>query len=131
GEHASDEAHEEQAAPPTMQNPLSGEEFALDPSMASVPTSVFPAQSDSDDDITRKLRQQGVRIGRGLVAPRVFWPAFIVIAAVAVLSLVFPDVMGAAFNNANAWISDTLGWYYMLLIAAFVGFVVFVAFSKL
>lgn len=117
--------------PPTLQNPLSGEEIRLDPAMASVPVEVFPAERDTDDEITEKLRRQGVKIGKGLVAPRVFWPAFIVILLVAVLSLVFPDAMGGAFNNANAWISDTLGWYYMLIISAFVVFVVAVAFSKL
>ena len=117
--------------PPTLQNPLSGEEIHLDPAMASVPVEVFPAERDTDDEITEKLRRQGVKIGKGLVAPRVFWPAFIVILLVAVLSLVFPDAMGGAFNNANAWISDTLGWYYMLIISAFVVFVVAVAFSKL
>ncbi|MGO3032574.1 MAG: BCCT family transporter, partial [Microbacterium gubbeenense] len=117
--------------PPTLQNPLSGLEFELDPAMASVPTAVFPAEKDSDEQIAEKLRRQGVKIGRGFIAPRVFWPAFGIILAVAVLSLVFPDAMGTAFNAANDWISDTLGWYYMLLIGVFVVFVVVLAFSKL
>ncbi|WP_110590575.1 BCCT family transporter [Microbacterium suaedae] len=89
------------------------------------------AEDDSDDQITQKLRRQGVRIGKGMIAPRVFWPAFLVIALVTVLSLVFPDVMGSAFNSGKAWIADTLGWYYMLIIGLFVIFVIVIAFSKL
>ncbi|WP_197517449.1 BCCT family transporter [Microbacterium karelineae] len=89
------------------------------------------AEDDSDAQITEKLRRQGVRIGKGMIAPRVFWPAFIVIALVTVLSLVFPDAMGTAFNTGKSWIADTLGWYYMLIIGVFVVFVVVIAFSKL
>ncbi|WP_221585138.1 BCCT family transporter [Microbacterium sp. G2-8] len=89
------------------------------------------AENDTDDEITQKLRRQGVRIGKGMIAPRVFWPAFLIIALVTVLSLVFPDAMGTAFNSSKAWIADTLGWYYMLIIGAFVVFAVVIAFSKL
>jgi len=121
----------DQANPPTLQNPLSGLEFELDPAMSSVPTAVFPTEEDDDEKIAEKLRRQGVKLGKGLIAPRVFWPAFIIVLGVAIASIVFPDAMGTAFNSANSWISDTLGWYYMLLITAFVVFVLVIAFSKL
>ncbi len=119
------------AHPPTLQNPISGETLELDPAISAVPTRMHIAEDDSDAQITEKLRRQGVRIGKGMIAPRVFWPAFIVIALVTVLSLVFPDAMGTAFNTGKSWIADTLGWYYMLIIGVFVVFVVVIAFSKL
>ncbi len=117
--------------PPTLQNPISGEILEVDPAISAVPSRMHIAEDDSDDQITQKLRRQGVRIGKGMIAPRVFWPAFLVIALVTVLSLVFPDVMGSAFNSGKAWIADTLGWYYMLIIGLFVIFVIVIAFSKL
>jgi len=30
--------------------------------------------SDTDEEITAKLIKQGVRLGKGTIAPRVFWP---------------------------------------------------------
>ncbi|MFP3821518.1 hypothetical protein SB658_22745, partial [Bacillus sp. SIMBA_008] len=76
----------DQANPPTLQNPLSGLEFELDPAMSSVPTAVFPTEEDDDEKIAEKLRRQGVKLGKGLIAPRVFWPAFIIVLGVAIAS---------------------------------------------
>ena len=52
------------------------------------------AEDDDDEVIAEKLRRQGVRLGKGGVAPRVFWPALIVILAVAVLGVAFPESVG-------------------------------------
>src|SRR5690625_2796268 len=46
---------------------------------------------DSDERTTMKLLRQGVRLKRGLVTPRVFWPAIIFLALAAGISIIFPD----------------------------------------
>src|SRR5699024_6367040 len=51
---------------------------------------------DSDDTTTLKLLRQGVRLKRGLITPRVFYPAIIVLALTATISIVFPDASGRA-----------------------------------
>src|SRR5690606_19331565 len=119
------------ANPPTLQNPLSGVTLELDPAMSSLPTAQYIAEEDSDDEITSKLKRQGVKLGKGLIAPRVFWPALLVIVAVTVIAIVFPTQTGEVFTAAQNWIVRDLGWYYMLLIGVFVAFVIVIALSKL
>ena len=85
---------------------------------------------DSDDTTTLKLLRQGVRLKRGLITPRVFYPAIIVLALTATISIVFPDASGRALLGAQAWIVDTLGWYYILIMFGFIIFCLFVALSK-
>lgn len=120
---------EEEQVP--LENPLNGETLQINPAMTSVPANEHIADQDSDEVITEKLRRQGVKLGKGLIAPRVFWPALIVIVLVTVLSLIFPNAMGTAFTEGMDWIAENLGWYYMLLIGGFVVFVAALAFSKL
>ncbi|GGA61968.1 choline transporter [Pseudoclavibacter endophyticus] len=115
----------------TYTNPLNGESFDRDPSISGVSSSLLLGQEDSDEEITRKLRRQGVRIGRGMIAPRVFWPALIVIVAVAAMALAFPQFTNDVFTGAQNWIVADFGWYYMLAIGFFVVFVVGIAFTKL
>ncbi|MGO1736828.1 MAG: BCCT family transporter, partial [Leucobacter sp.] len=103
----------------------------VDPSISSVPHETHISETDTDDEITAKLRRQGVQIGRGMIAPRVFWPALIVIALVTIFSLVLPDVMGTAFTAGKDWVADVFGWYYMLIVGVFVIFVAVIALSKL
>ncbi|WP_147919681.1 BCCT family transporter [Ruania zhangjianzhongii] len=75
---------------------------------------------DSDEAITAKLRHHGVRIGKGLVAPRVFWPALILVIAVVVFALIAPAVTDTVFTGMNNWIVASLGWYYMVAVGVFV-----------
>ncbi|WP_220086048.1 hypothetical protein, partial [Burkholderia multivorans] len=67
---------------------------APDPVRLHLPDKIHIGEDDSHEAITEKLRRQGVKIGKGMIAPRVFWPALIVIVAVAVLSIVFPTGAG-------------------------------------
>jgi len=122
---------EDPGAVPTHIDPLSGEELPQNPAIERVPERHYIAEEDSDEEITRKLRRQGVRIGKGLVAPRVFWPALIVIVAVAVLAIVFPVRTREVFDAAQGWIVADLGWYYMLVVGGFVVFVITIALTKL
>ncbi|GAB2517901.1 BCCT family transporter [Paramicrobacterium agarici] len=96
-----------------------------------VPTHMHIAENDSDDEITAKLKRQGVRLGKGLIAPRVFWPALIIILAVVVLAIAFPAGTADVFSNVQGWIVENVGWYYMLVIGGFVAFMIVLAFSRL
>lgn len=97
----------------------------------TVPEAAQIQAEDSDDEITAKLRQQGVHIGKFGVAPRVFWPALIVILAVGVVGVLAPDFTGRVFESTQAWIVSNLGWYYMLIVGGFVAFAVILGFSRL
>ncbi|MCW4458699.1 BCCT family transporter [Microbacterium sp. MPKO10] len=88
------------------------------------------AENDTDDQITEKLKRQGVHLGKGLIAPRVFWPALLIIAAVVVLAVVFPEGTANVFSNVQGWIVGNVGWYYMLVIGGFVAFMIVLAFSR-
>ena len=88
------------------------------------------AEDDDDEVIAEKLRRQGVRLGKGGVAPRVFWPALIVILAVAVLGVAFPDGTGEVLTNMQSWIVTNFGWYYMLVIGGFIAFAAFMGLSR-
>ncbi|GAA1861865.1 BCCT family transporter [Brevibacterium marinum] len=101
-----------------------------DPVRLHLPQKLHIGEGDSDEEIAEKLRRQGVRIGKGMVAPRVFWPALIVIVAVAVLAIALPNGTGKAISGIQSWIVGDLGWYYMLIVGLFVAFAIFVGFSK-
>jgi choline/glycine/proline betaine transport protein len=87
-------------------------------------------EEDSDERITGKLRAQGVKLGPGGIAPRVFWPSFIIIVGIAIAAIAFPGAVGSALSAMNAWIVSTFGWYYMVVVAAFIVFSIFMISSK-
>ena len=88
------------------------------------------ADSDSDDQIAEKLRNQGVRLGKGSVAPAVFWPALIVVLAVSLIAIIFPGFTDTVLTGTQNWIVTNLSWFYMLVMAIFVVFALFMCFSK-
>lgn len=102
-----------------------------DASTGVLPAATRIAEGDTDAEITEKLRRQGVRIGAGGITPRVFWPALLVIVAVAVIAVVTPAGTSAVFNATQNWIVSNLGWYYMLAIAGFLVFALVLACSRL
>lgn len=85
---------------------------------------------DSDQRTTMKLLRQGVRLKRGLISPRVFWPAIIFLTLAAAVSIIFPDASGRVLTGMQDWIVSTLGWYYVLIMFGFIIFCLFVALSK-
>ncbi|MBK0418116.1 BCCT family transporter [Leucobacter sp. CSA1] len=88
-------------------------------------------EEDSDERITAKLRSQGVHIGRGMISPRVFWPSLIVILGVVAFAFFWPDAADRAFGSVQGWIVANLGWYYMLIIGAFIAIAVVIGLSRL
>lgn len=101
------------------------------PDTVHLPRSVQIAEDDTDAQITAKLRRHGVRIGKGMISPRVFWPALITILAVSVFAIVAPKVAGQTFNAVQDWIVANLGWYYMIIVALFIALAASIAFSRL
>ena len=85
-----------------------------------LPRSVQIEDSDSDVLILRKLASHGVYLGRGMIAPGVFWPSLIIILAVVAFAVIAPDLTATIFGGVNGWIVDSLGWYYMLVISMLV-----------
>ncbi|QAB17969.1 BCCT family transporter [Leucobacter muris] len=101
------------------------------PATVHLPSSVQIAEDDSDARITEKLRSHGVRIGRGMISPRVFWPALIVILLVSLFAILAPALAGSVFMAVQNWIVEHLGWYYMIIVAVFIAVAVGIACSRL
>ncbi|TGD09357.1 MULTISPECIES: BCCT family transporter [unclassified Brevibacterium] len=101
-----------------------------EPIRLHLPRDVSITDDDSDAEITAKLRAQGVRIGKGMVAPAVFWPSLIAILGVALLAIFLPDGTSKVLTGINDWIVADLGWYYMLVVGGFVIFSIVIGFSK-
>ena len=75
------------------------------PSTVHLPRSVHIAEDDTDEQITEKLRRHGVRLGRGMIAPRVFWPALITILLVSAFAILAPAVAETAFTSCLLYTS--------------------------
>ena len=80
--------------------------------------------------VEQQLLRHGVKLGPGGIAPRVFWPALVIVAVVAVFSAVFTDTAGTLWNSVQSGIVTNFGWFYTLVIAGFVVFALFLAFSR-
>ncbi|MEJ5866559.1 BCCT family transporter [Pseudokineococcus sp. 5B2Z-1] len=64
--------------------------------------------------------------GRAGIAPWVFFPALGIILTFVILTLVFQEQATAVFDAVQGGIVGGIGWYYVLLIAAFIGFSIWV-----
>lgn len=67
---------------------------------------------------------------KGGVAPWVFCPALGLVVAFVALTLLFTDTASEVFSDLNSTIVQDLGWYYVLLIAAFVVFSIWVGVGR-
>ena len=114
---------------PAMENPV--DPAADSHSAAPIPVHMQIAEDDSDEQISAKLRRQGVRLGKAGIAPAVFWPSILVVLAVAVFAVLAPDAAESGFSGVQDWIVANLGWYYMLIVGGFVGLAAAIGFSRL
>ena len=84
-----------------------------DPDVTNLAEDVPPSQrveeTQSDDEITERIRRQGVKITRGTIAPTVFWPSLILIVLVAGLTILAPDTAGTVLNATQGWIVENSG----------------------
>lgn len=62
--------------------------------------------------------------------PIVFFTSAIFILVFVALGVILPGPMASVFGATAGWISDSLGWLYILLVTIFVIFVVVVGFSR-
>lgn len=85
---------------------------------------------DSDRVILDKLRRHGMRVGRGMIAPAVFWPILIVVIGLVIFAIVAPDLTAIIFKNIDHWIVTNLSWYYMLAIGIFIAVAIYLGMSK-
>ena len=92
---------------------------------------VRPIDNEAADlRITGQLRAQGVKIGRGFITPRVFWPSLIITAIITIAAIALPDATGTVLTTAQEWIVSALGWWYMLVVAIFIVFALYFGLSK-
>lgn len=98
--------------------------------MTDLPEEQRVHDEDSDMRITGKLKAQGVRLGRGLISPAVFWPSLIIVGAFALFGILAPEAASTVLSSVQNWIVSTFGWWYMLVIAGFIVFVLVICFSR-
>ena len=83
-----------------------------------------------DDDAPLAL----VPTRRFLIFPQVSRPVFVlsasVILALILFAALFTGPAEAVFAATQAWIADTFGWFYVLVVTGFLIFVVYLAFSR-
>ena len=92
---------------------------------------IRPIDNEAADlRILGQLRAQGVKIGRGFITPRVFWPSLIITAVLTIAAIALPDVTGSVLTTAQEWIVSALGWWYMLVVAIFIVFALYFGLSK-
>ncbi|QIS40813.1 BCCT family transporter [Clavibacter capsici] len=60
----------------------------------------------------------------------VFWPAAVIVLAFVAFTLIAPDAAEALFVSLQTGIVSNFSWYYVLAAAFFVGFSIFVGFSR-
>ncbi len=64
------------------------------------------------------------------LAPRVFWPALSIVLGASALAVLFPDGTGEVLGKVQGGIVDKFGWYYVLVVAGFVAFALWMGFSR-
>ncbi|WP_241972849.1 BCCT family transporter [Cryobacterium cryoconiti] len=68
--------------------------------------------------------------GKIVPAPRVFFPALIIILAIVVIAIVFPTRTGDTLSLLQGWVVAGLGPYYLIIVAGFVVFAVWMGMSR-
>ena len=68
--------------------------------------------------------------GKIVPAPRVFFPALIIILAIVVIAIVFPTRTGDTLALLQGWVVAGLGPYYIIIVAAFVVFATWMGMSR-
>ena len=67
----------------------------------------------------------------GTLAPRVFWPAAIIMAIFIGLTLAFPQKAKGIFDALQSDVISYFGWYYVAIVAFFVVFALYLGFSRM
>ncbi|WP_318152285.1 BCCT family transporter [Nocardioides hwasunensis] len=81
---------------------------------------------EADDPV-----QLGLRPDSAITAPRVFWPAAGILLVFVALAVALPKRLGDTLDSLNGTIIGDLGWFYVLLVSACIGFSLWIAFSPM
>jgi choline/glycine/proline betaine transport protein len=85
--------------------------------------------SGADARVDSRVPQRNRRNRLG-VKTWVFWPAAAIVLGFVAFALIAPGVAEGAFTTLQAAIVRDFSWYYVLVAAAFVAFVVWIGFSR-
>ncbi|WP_317906707.1 BCCT family transporter, partial [Bacillus subtilis] len=61
----------------------------------------------------------------------VFWIVIVITAAAVLWGIVAPDNLQALTTSIQGYVTNTLGWYYLLVVSLFVAFSIFLIFSPI
>ncbi|WP_028575655.1 BCCT family transporter [Desulfonatronovibrio hydrogenovorans] len=64
------------------------------------------------------------------INPPVFFGSAVITVLFVVFTLLSPDKAAEIFGSIQGWITETVGWFYILAVASFLLFVVFLGLSK-
>lgn len=81
-------------------------------------------KGDVDADTRANMRS-------GSLAPKVFWPAAIIMAIFIGLTILFPTKAKAVFGALQTDVINYFGWYYVAIVAFFVIFSLYLGFSRM
>ena len=90
--------------------------------MSALPDALPPV--DSDRPATPRNKRFAV------AAPRVFYPALGIILAVLIVAIAFPVRTGSVLALLQGWVVAGLGPYYVIIVAAFVVFAIWMGLSR-
>ncbi len=63
-------------------------------------------------------------------SPAIFFSAAGIIAVFVAATLLFTDAMDTFFSEGSAWVIENLGWFYILGVATFLGFLIYLAVGR-
>ncbi|WP_430868215.1 BCCT family transporter [Demequina aurantiaca] len=67
---------------------------------------------------------------KSTLSKSVFWPAAVLIMGFVLYAVIWPESAEESFAQVQSGIISGFGWYYVLIAAVFVGFTLFIGFSR-
>jgi choline/glycine/proline betaine transport protein len=84
-----------------------------------------PDTQDDDQETPEPAAATGSQLSRW-----VFWPAAVIVLGFVAFTLIAPDTAEGLFLDLQSSIVFNFSWYYVLIVAMFVGFSLFVGFGR-
>lgn len=78
-------------------------------------------------DLSKKEKEPPVRI---LINPPVFFGSAILAVSFIAYAILAPEHAGTLFNTVQSWITESAGWFYVISVAGFLVFVIFLGVSE-
>lgn len=74
--------------------------------------------------------EQQVQTSKAGILPPVFYPSAAIILLLVLITILAGEQADATFGFLQTWISETIGWAYMLAMAGFLIFALYIAFGR-